>query len=196
MDYNSILKKVQQYIILNEQEIDFFTSVLSFKKVKKKEFILNSGKVCSNYYYVVKGCIKKYYINSEGKERIFEFAIENQWISDQNSFWIQTPSIFDIETIEDTEIIQLKRIDIEPLLTRIPKFERYFRLIGNDLLFKQERRIKQNLSCSAKERYKDFLQDYPNIEPRLSQRQVASYLGVSPEFLSSLRNKSNLISNT
>ena len=189
MDSNSILKNVQQYIQLNEQEADFFISLLSFKKIKRKEFILNSGRVCSNYYYVIKGCIKKYYINSEGKERVFEFAIENQWISDQNSFWMQTSSIFDIEAIEDTEIIQLKRTDIESLLTQIPKFERYFRLIGNDLLFKHERRIKQNLSCSAKERYKDFLQDYPNIEPRLSQRQVASYLGISPEFLSSLRNK-------
>jgi CRP-like cAMP-binding protein len=189
MDYNLILNNVQQYIQLNEKEIDIFISLLSFKKIKKKEFILNTGSICLNNYYVIKGCLKKCYKNTEGNERIFEFAIENQWITDHNSFWKQTPSSFDIEAIEDTDIIQLKRPNIESLLNQISKFERYFRLVGNNLIFKNERRIKQILSCSASERYKDFLQDYPNIDQRLSQRQIASYLGVSPEFLSSLRNK-------
>ena len=189
MDYNSILNNVQQYIQLDEKEIDVLISLLSEKKIKKKEFILYSGSVCLNNHFVIKGCLKKYYINTEGKERIFEFGIENQWITDHNSFWKQTPSSFSIEAIEDTDIIQLKRSNIEPLLNQIPKFERYFRLVGNNLIFKSERRIKQILSCSANERYIDFLQDYPNIEQRLSQRQIASYLGVSPEFLSSLRNK-------
>ncbi|MFT7900333.1 Crp/Fnr family transcriptional regulator [Tenacibaculum ascidiaceicola] len=187
MDYKLLLKNIQQFIELKEEEINYFISLLRLKKVSRKELIQHSGRICNNYYYVRKGCLKKYYINSEGKERIFEFAVENQWITDQKSFWSQTSSIFNIEVIEDSEIIEIQRTDIESLFTEVPKFERYFRLIANDLLFKQERRIKQNLACSAKERYKDFLQDYPNIEPRLTQRQIASYLAVSPEFLSSLR---------
>ncbi|RBW59487.1 Crp/Fnr family transcriptional regulator [Tenacibaculum sp. E3R01] len=189
MEFNLLLKSLHKHIELSKEEEEFFVSLVSYKKITKKEKLLISGGTCLSKFFVVKGCIRKYYINTEGKERVFEFGIENQWILDMQSFWKETSSIYTIEAIENTEVFELKRSDIDKLLIKVPKFERYFRLLGNEMLYKKERRIKQSLSCSAKERYNDFLSDYPKIELRLSQRQIASYLGVSPEFLSSLRNK-------
>ena len=189
MIFNILLENIERYIKLDNKEREFLLSLLSQNKFRKKQQLLTPGMLCSSKYFVVKGCLKRSYINTEGKERVFEFCFENQWISDIQSFWKGSQSIFNIEAIEDTEVIELKRTSIETLLSSIPKFERYFRILSNEQIFKQERRIKQALSCSAKERYDDFLKDYPKIELRLPQRQIASYLGVSPEFLSSLRNK-------
>ncbi|SEC40947.1 cAMP-binding domain of CRP or a regulatory subunit of cAMP-dependent protein kinases [Tenacibaculum sp. MAR_2009_124] len=189
MTFNILLENIEKYIKLDKEEKEFLLSLLSQKKLRKKQQLLTTGMVCSSKYFVLKGCLKRSYTNTEGKERVFEFCFENQWISDIQSFWKGSPSIFNIEAIEDTEVIELKRASIETLLSNIPKFEKYFRILSNEQIFKQERRIKQALSCSAKERYDDFLMDYPKIELRLPQRQIASYLGVSPEFLSSLRNK-------
>ena len=188
-NYGFLVEDIKKNIKLLEKEINLLLSLVDEKKIKKKEFILQSGNICRYSYFLKKGCLKKYYINEEGKERIFEFATENQWIGDQDSFWRMSTSIFNIIALEKSEIIQISKSNMELLLEKLPKFERYFRIVGNNSLGKYQRRVKQSLSCSAEERYSDFRNDYPGLELRISQKDIASYLGVSPEFLSTLRRK-------
>jgi len=189
MSENQLTNHIKQYIDIDENDLDFLLPMLDFNKVKKNKFIINSGSQCNDLYFISEGCLKKYYINTEGKERVFTFATEMQWIGDMNSLRKQEKTIFNISALEDTELIVISKTNIEKLINHIPKFERYFRQISYDLIYKLERRINQCLSCSAEERYGDFIQDFENLEQRISQKEIASYIGITPEFLSVLRSK-------
>ena len=188
---NYLLNHINQYIQLDTLEIDLLTNAITAKNIKKNDFLLRAGRICTHHYFITSGCVKKYYTSTEGKERIFEFSTEHEWIGDLNSCWQQKPSIFDIKAIENVEVILLERTKLLHLFSKIPKLESYFRMIGDELIAKQERRIKQSLACSAAERYDDFISDYPGMEQRLSQKEIAAFIGISPEFLSTLRNKKN-----
>lgn len=189
MSFKPILDDVKGQVQLAEEEQKLFVSKLKMNEINKKEYLLQANTICRQQYFIVKGCVKKYYINEEGIERIFRFATEGQWIGDVSSFWSETPTTFNIIALEDTEFITLEKADLENLLQKISKLERYFRVLGINEQKLQQRRIKQSLSCSAKERYFDFRQDYPDLELRISQKEIASYLGITPQFLSTLRGR-------
>lgn len=187
MAFELILNNVKEQIQLTEEEQELFASKLKPDSIRKKEYLLQAGNICHYQYFITVGCLKKYYINEEGIERIFRFAAENQWVGDVNSFWPKTPTTFNIIALEDSEIVKLEKANLEQLFNEIPNLERYFRILGIKEQQLQQRRIKQSLSCSTKERYLDFRQDYPDLELRISQKEIASYLGVTPQFLSKLR---------
>lgn len=189
MDTQLILKNVSEEINLTKEETDYFVDLLHWKSVKKKEYLLRSGETCRYEYFIINGCLRSFYIDSEGTERLFSFSLENNWLFDDLSFWNQSPSILNFEAIEYSEILYIGKRELEKLFEQIPKFERYFRIIGNKIRTIQQKRIKQNLACNAEERLIDFREDYPGLELRIPQKYIASYLGVTPEFLSSLRNK-------
>jgi len=188
-DAESLIENLLDSIKVDDREIDFFQSLLEKKEFKKKEFLLRSGDVSRYYYFIIEGCLKKYYINNEGKKRIFEFATDQQWVGDQHSLWNLTPSMFNIIALENSETVRISYTNLNTLLDQVPKFERYFRLIDNQAIRKHELRIKQSLACSAEERLFDFREAYPGLELRVAQKEIASFLGVSPEFLSKLRSK-------
>ena len=189
ISYELILKNISRFINLDKTEIDFFISLLQSKTFKKKEFVLPPGKVSKYEIFVTKGCVKNYTIDNDGFEHIAMFAVEDWWTGDMLSFITQTPAIYFIEALEYTEVLQISKQNLELLYERVPKFERFFRKLYQNSLVTHIQRINEGISFTAEERYLNFTKKYPKLEQRLAQKQVAAYLGITPEFLSVLRKK-------
>lgn len=189
MNTDLIIQNISRHIYLDETERDFFISLLETKKLKRKEFLLKQGNICKTENFIVKGCLRTYTIDDTGFEHIVMFGIEDWWVGDLYSFLTQNPSTYFIDALEDTEILQISKANLDRLYERVPKFERFFRLILQNAFIAQQQRINQNLSYTAEQRYLDFIEKYPQLEQRLSQKQVAAYLGITSVFLSMLRRK-------
>lgn len=126
MNTDLILANIAKHISLTDDEVDFFTSILQPRFVKRREHLYKSGQTCMHESFVTKGCLRTYYIDTEGVERILSFATENDWTGDPRCFWTQKPSAFNIEALEVTELIQIERSDLERLFKRVSKFKRYY----------------------------------------------------------------------
>lgn len=189
MNTELIIQNISRHIRLDSTETDFFLSLLQSKNIKKKNFLLREGNICKTENFIVKGCLRTYSIDEEGTEHIVMFGIEDWWVGDLYSFLTNMPSRFFIDALEDTEVLQISKPDLETLYERIPKFERFFRLIIQNAFIAQQNRIHQNLAYTAEQRYLDFVQRYPHFEQRIPQKQVAAYLGITPVFLSMLRRR-------
>lgn len=189
MNTDLILRNVAKHISLDEEEKDFFLSILQERKFKKKELLLKPGEVCRVENFVTQGCLRIYSIDDNGAEHIGMFAIEDWWVSDMYSFLTQTPATYFIDALEDTTVLQISKEDHDRLYERVPKFERFFRILLQNAFIAQQRRINQNLSFTAEERYLHFIKTYPLIEKRIPLKQISAYLGITPEFLSMLRRK-------
>jgi CRP-like cAMP-binding protein len=137
----------------------------------------------------VKGCLRTYTLDENGVEHIVMFGIEDWWVGDLYSFLTQSPASYFIDALEDTEVLQISKSNLDILYENIPKFERFFRLILQNAFIAQQKRINQNLSFTAEQRYIDFIEKYPQLEQRISQKHISSYLGITPVFLSMLRRK-------
>jgi len=172
-----------------ENELDIFHTLIDFKTVNKKEYLLQEGEICNFEAYVSKGCIRNYFIDENGFEVILQFAIEDWWVSDIASFHEKKPSKLYIETLEDCELFFLTYENKEELLKRVPKFERFFRLMVQKNLSSTQNRLINTIAKSAPEKYLDFIKLYPTIPQRVTQHHIASYLGISAEFLSKIRTK-------
>jgi CRP-like cAMP-binding protein len=170
-------------------EIDYFNNILQHKVVPKKTLLLQDGEICNFEAYILKGCIRKYYINEQGHEVILQFAIEDWWVSDIASFHEAKPSKLFIETLEDCELLILTPESKEKLLKEIPKFERIFRLLVQRNLSSMQDRLIDTIAKPAQEKYLEFIKLYPTIPQRVAQHYIASYLGISAEFLSKIRTK-------
>ncbi|WP_031527159.1 Crp/Fnr family transcriptional regulator [Dyadobacter crusticola] len=188
-----MFEQINQYALRCMQfsplELELFDSLLQHKKFPKKTFLLLEGEVCQFEAFILKGCIRTYYIDSTGAEVTLQFAIEDWWVSDITSFQNQTPSHMYIETLEDCEVLLLTPENKEKLLASVPGFERMFRLMVQRNLAQTQERLFRTISTSAVEKYLDFLNRYPTIPQRVAQHYIASYLGFSPEFLSKVRRK-------
>jgi CRP-like cAMP-binding protein len=189
MDDELLLKNIARHIHLDKEEINFFFSLLNSRTLKKKEFLLRQGDVCKTENFIVKGCVRMYSIDETGLEHIVMFGVEGWWTSDLFSFLTGTVSDYYIDALEETELFQISKPDLERLYERVPKFERFFRLLLQNAFIALQKRINQNLSFSAEQRYIDFITRYPQMEQRIPQKQVAAYLGITPVFLSMLRKK-------
>ncbi|AEI50193.1 Crp/Fnr family transcriptional regulator [Runella slithyformis] len=189
MDTDLILRNISRHIQLDQSETDFFISLLQPKKLKRKEFLVKQGDICKTENFIVKGCMRTYTIDENGFEHIVMFGIEDWWVGDLYSFLTQSPATYFIDALEDTEILQITKSDLDKLYDRVPKFERFFRLILQNAFIAQQQRINQNLSFTAEQRYLSFITKHPDLEQRLSQKQVSAYLGITPVFLSMLRKK-------
>lgn len=185
--FDAIDASVARYVQLNEEEKVFFHSLLKPKQVKKKTFLLQEGEVCAFEAFIVKGCVRLYFIDKDGVETILYFAVENWWVSDLISFMDQQPSNQFIETLEDCELLLLDFRSKTALLERIPKMEKYYRLLLQRSLGVLQQRFYASLTQTAEERYKAFTEKYPQVVQRVPQHQIARYLGVSPEFLSKVK---------
>lgn len=184
-----ILQHVAKHIQLEQAEIDFFISLLQHRTLQRKDFLLQQGEVCKNEHFIIKGCLRTYTIDDNGTEHILMFGVEDWWVGDLYSFLTQTPSGYFIDALEDAEVLQISKANLDKLYEQVPKFERFFRLIIQNAFIAQQKRINQNLSFSAEQRYLDFIKTYPNLEQRIPQKQIAAYLGITPVFLSILRRK-------
>lgn len=183
----SLIKYFSNYFPLNSKECDELKSRFTERKVKRRQFILQQGDVCSHFTFVVSGCLKMYAADKDGKEHNIEFAVENDWIIDLSSFYSEKSSQLYIEAIEPTIVLQIKHDDLLHLYTSYHKFDRNFRIIIEKKYIELQNRVLQNISSTAEERYEFFLKQYPNLSNRLPNTQIASYLGITPEFLSTIR---------
>lgn len=187
--FDQINKHLLKFVDLSEDELSYFNSILEIKKVPKKTILLHEGDVCNFEAFINKGCIRNYYIDENGFEVILQFAIEDWWVSDIASFHAHTASNIFIETLEDCELLILSPQTKEALLTKVPKLERMFRLMVQKNLSVLQNRFLKTITTSAQEKYVDFLERYPTIPQRVAQHYIASYLGISAEFLSKVRTK-------
>lgn len=178
---------VAKYVALNEEERGIFHSLFKHRKVKKKQFLLQEGEVCSFEAYILKGCVRLYFIDKEGVETILYFAVEGWWVSDLISFMDQQPSNQFIETLEDCELLQLDYRAKATLLEKLPQMEKYYRNLLQRSLGVLQQRFYASVTQTAEERYKAFIEKYPQLVQRVPQHQIARYLGVSPEFLSKVK---------
>ncbi|MEP7237366.1 MAG: Crp/Fnr family transcriptional regulator [Ferruginibacter sp.] len=189
MSFDLLIANISRLISLTQDEEAFFTSVLQSKFFKSGEFLLREGDVCRYETFVTKGCLKTYYLDDNGIEHILDFSIEEWWADDLYSLLTQTASRSNIKAVEDTHVLQISKDDLELLYQKIPKLERFFRILFQHAFIAQREQINLNLSASAEERYVLFLQKKPYAEERFSQKDIASYLGITPQFLSALKKK-------
>jgi len=188
-NYQSIFKNIQRYVKLNSEDEQALASILRETSVRKRQFIVQPGFTCTHQTYVVKGAFRAYFVNNDGVQHTIQFAIDDWFISDFNSYISQTPASLFVEAIEDSSIMQLEYSDVEKLCSNNPKFERFFRIVAQKSFAFAQRRILSNLGKTAEERYLEFNSLYPDIVQRAPQYALASYLGMTPEFLSKIRSK-------
>lgn len=155
----------------------------------KKQFALQHGDVCKYFCFVVRGCLRMYTVDKKAVYHILQFATENYWIMDLTSFHKRRPATLNIDALEDTVVLRIPYDDLIDLYLKAPKFDRIFRVLLENHFMLQQQRMTQLFSSTAEERYLLFLETYPHLLNRLSQVQIAAYLGVTPEFLSRIRNR-------
>lgn len=175
------------YLPLNQEEIALILKKITHRNIKRRQMVLQEGFVCKHYFFVVKGCFKMYGIDNKGNEHNIQFAAEGDWIMDIGSFHTQKPSQLFIEAIEPSEVFQIEQQDLYFLYLNIPKLDRIFKVIVENKFVELQNRVLQTFSSTAEERYLDFLERYVDLASRLPNTQIASYLGITPEFLSKIR---------
>lgn len=184
-----LFKNISQYINLPEEDFQKFAKPFERKTFKKKEVVLKEGDYCFFEGFVLNGCFKIYYLNENGLEQTLYFAVEGWWITDIDSLINTVPSILNIEALEDSEVLMISRKDKENLYKTMPQIEKLFRIMNQKSSVALQRRILSLTGKTADKRYLEFLEKYPGLEQRITQQQVASYLGITHEFLSKIRKK-------
>ena len=187
--HNTILEHIRRYIDLNEGELLIFKQYTDTLHLKKKEFITREDTVCRNLYFVEKGCLRMFFVNKKGVEQITQFALDGWWISDYQSFINNSPSDYTIQAIEDSRVISIDNQNLEILLSKIPRMERYFRIMMQKAVAGAQLRSKLLYEMSKEEFYVHFSTSFPEFMLRVPQYMIASYLGLTPEYLSELRKK-------
>jgi CRP-like cAMP-binding protein len=187
MNKEPVLINVAKHIILDADEQAFFMSLLEKKVIGKKEFLLQEGDICRHTAFVNDGALRSFTVDDEGHEHILSFAMKDWWIADLYSLITQRPAVLNIEAIPDTEVLLLSRENQEILYRKIPKFERFFRILVENALVANQQRLIDSMSVSAEERYLRFIERYPSVPVCVPQHNIASYLGITPEFLSKIR---------
>ncbi|MDX1478840.1 MAG: Crp/Fnr family transcriptional regulator [Saprospiraceae bacterium] len=189
MTTKPLIDYFEEHLLLDEQEKAFVAHVFKVRRVKRRQYLLQEGEISRHNTFVIEGCFRMYMVDQNGKEHNLQFAIENWWIGDIGSFHSEQPSLLNIEAIEKSIVLQISKEDQLRLFVEYPKFNRIFRVMTENALVSAQRRILQNISSTATERYLDFVERYPHFFNRISNVQIASYLGVTPEFLSTIRKK-------
>lgn len=184
-----LLSYFDKFIPLTDSEKQMVQEKFHSRLFRKRQYILQEGNVCTQFNFVIRGCLRMYKIDEKGNTHILQFAPENYWINDLGSFHSLKSSALNIDALEDTVVLQISRDDLVSLYIHAPKFDRIFRVLIENAFVRLQGRLLQNISSTAEERYQSFLEIYPQLYNRLSQVQIASFLGVTAEFLSRLRNK-------
>lgn len=187
MEYQPLLDSICNKITLTEEEKAIVVDHLLLKTYLKGQYIVQEGNICRYQTFIISGKTRTFYLDEEGNEHIVNFGIENWWAGDICSFTTQTPSEFHIQCLEKTTVVHITYENMEQLYNRIPQLERYFRLIIQKAYGNMSKRIIRNHAMPARERYLLFIETYPNIAQRVPQYMIASYLGITKEFLSRMR---------
>jgi CRP-like cAMP-binding protein len=184
-----LLDYFQQLIPLNKDEKLLVTELFKPRLYRKRQYVLQEGDICNQFNFIVRGCLRMYKVDDNGDIHIIQFAAENWWLSNIGSFHDRKPSELNIDALEDTMVLQINHENLLALYTKAPKFDRIFRVLIEKSFVSLQQRLLQTISSTAEERYLTFQQTYSELSTRLPQTQIASFLGITPEFLSRLRNK-------
>jgi CRP-like cAMP-binding protein len=184
-----ILQSVSKLIQLTPAEADNFLSLLDSRTLKTRQFILTEGNICKHSLFVTKGCLKGFSVDNNGFEHILHFAPPGWWIGDLYSLFSGKPGVLNIQAMEITEVLLLSKENQEKLYRDIPKFERFFRIITENSLVSFQQRVLDNLSLTAEDRYHNFCKKYPSLVNCLPQKEIAAFIGVTPEFFSKMRKR-------
>jgi CRP-like cAMP-binding protein len=182
-----ILENISKIVTLSPEEELLFLSKIETKHYKAKTIILNAGEVCKYSYFVNSGLLRSFNINDNIVEHVLSFACEGWWIGDMYSLLSQKPGNLFLEVLEDAEVVLLSKENQETLYHQIPKLERFFRIIVENSLVAYQERLMDNLSLTAEERFDKFCKKYPTLIQKVPQKQIASFIGVTPEFFSKMK---------
>lgn len=180
---------LDKFVSINDAEFEEILSFFEVKLVRKKENLLEAGQLCKEHFFVLKGILRKFFINKKGSEQTTEFAIETWWMTDNMAYERQQKTEFYIQAVETCEILVISQSNQTELLQRFPVLERYFRFIYQRAYAAAEMRIKYIFSYAKDEFYFHLLENYPEFVQRVPQYLIASYLGFTPEYLSEIRKK-------
>ncbi len=192
--YDQLKQHVAKVITIPDEEMSEFVGLFTEVPIKKKNFLICPHQRVVTEYYVLKGCLKAYYLDDSGEEHIIQFAVEDWWISDFEAFFSGQLSKLYVEAIEDSVTLAIDKEVLETVYARIPKFERFFRIKTTAAYVSARKRILATLEKSVSQRYLDFCVAYPDIEKRVANYQIANYLGIQPESLSRIRKQLELTS--
>jgi CRP-like cAMP-binding protein len=187
--FDRILNSINEKVSLGQQEFEIFKTFFVPKKIRKRQYVLNAGDVCQYITFVDTGLLRSFTVDDDGNEHVVQFAIEGWWISDMGSFVSGKNALYNIEALEDSELLNLSRESMEELLKRLPAMERFFRILMQNNIVALQRRVVAYMSLSAEEKYLKLLEVAPDIMNRASQQHIASYLSITPETLSRIRKK-------
>jgi CRP-like cAMP-binding protein len=187
--YELFFQKLNEKLTFTQEEQELIKTYLTPKKIRKKQYLLQEGDVCKIIAFVEKGALRAYSIGEKGAEHIIQFALEGWTISDLYSFMTGEPATYNIDALEDSELVLISKSAQEELLKRVPKYESYMRMQLTGAYLAMQKRLTSIISLPLEARYNNFISIYPNIVQRVPQHMIASYMGLTPETLSRVRKK-------
>ena len=185
-----LFSHIQQKVSISDNDKDAIKNFFVPKKLRKRQYLLQEGDVCKYLTFIAKGLLRTYNVDDKGDEHMSVFGWEGWWLSDFNSFLSGEPAVFNIDAIEDSELLMISRADYEALTITVPIMDRYFRILYQNSIVTKERRLMSSITHTAEEKYVQLAESNPKMIERVPQNLIASYLGIAPETLS--RVKKNL----
>jgi len=187
--HSNFINHIRKYVEIDGASISLLNQYITPLKLKRKEFLLKEGQICRSIYFVEKGCLRMYFIDNKLNEQITQFALEHWWMTDHFSFIDCKPSPYFIQTVEKSEILEISASSFETMLLKLPQMERYFRIIMQRAVAASQLRNKYSYEMSKEEFYQHFSTSFPEFVQRVPQYMIASYLGLTPQYVSELRKK-------
>jgi len=190
--HQDLLKQhVNKIIRISPADLDIICSYFKPRQIAKGAFLLTQGNICKFEGFVIEGCFRIYTIDEEGREKVLYFAVQDWWLMDIDSFMNRSPSQLNMQALEVSKVLLINKTDKEALYNQLPVVEKLFRIMSQKAVVAWQRRLIRNHSLTAQKRYVYFTNAYPNISAKLTDRQIASYLGITHEFLSKIKRASN-----
>jgi CRP-like cAMP-binding protein len=189
MTQSEIANALRQHITISEEDLQYFFKTAPVKKLRKNEFLVNAGDLDTPLHLIKSGYLMTYFYDQQEHPHVLQFGSEMWWTGDLDAFFKQKESFYTIKAMVPSEVYQVSRSLFEEMSQRTPQFDKYFRIIFQNALISHQRRIIRNISFTAEEKYLEFVKEYPKLELIIPQKYIASYIGITPEFLSKLRRK-------
>lgn len=187
--YDMLYQHFNKYVSISEEDFAECKVLFKYKKFRKHQYILQNGEISRHETFILSGCTRIYEVDESGQEHIIQFGMETWWVGDLHSYLTDIPSRYNIDCLEDTEVLQIPRVEMEKMYDKVPKLERFFRILVQKAYVASIERIYSNLSKPAPQRYQEFIQKYPLLEQRVPNHQIASFLGITPQSLSRIRSQ-------
>ncbi|MCE7060817.1 Crp/Fnr family transcriptional regulator [Dyadobacter sp. CY343] len=182
-----LFQHIQEKVLLSDLDKEAIKAFFISKKLRKRQYLLQEGDVCKHLTFIAKGLLRTYNVDDKGDEHMSVFGWEGWWLSDFNSFLSGEPAVFNIDAIEDSELLLISRENYEALTLAVPIMDRYFRILYQNSIVTKERRLMSSITHSAEEKYVKLAESNPKMIERVPQNLIASYLGIAPETLSRIK---------